>query len=72
MAVFRLLVFLFLQATSVLWYPLSPVAALWFVASACASYLAGVYRLWLAGLADESLAPSFRRHAASKQTIDSK
>ena len=47
----------------VLWYPLSPVAALWSVASVPSSYLAGV----IACLADECLACSFRRHSASKR-----
>ena len=41
-----------------LWYPLSSVAALWFVAIAPSSYLAGI----IACVSDERLAPSFRRH----------
>ena len=47
----------------VLWYPLFPVAALWFVASVPPSYLAGA----IACLDEDSLAPSFRRYPASKQ-----
>ena len=43
-----------------LWYPLSPVAALWFVAIVSSSHLAGV----IARLSDERLAPSFRRRLA--------
>ena len=43
-----------------LWYPLSPVAASWFVAIVPSSYLTGV----IACFADEHLAPSFRRHLA--------
>ena len=44
--------------TTLLWYPISPVAALWFVAIVPSSYLAGV----IACLSDGRLAPSFRRH----------
>ena len=43
--------------------PLSLVVALWFVASVPASYLAGV----IAYPDEDSLAPSFKRHPASKQ-----
>ena len=49
-----------LQGGLVLWYPLSPVATLWFVAIVPSSYLAGV----IACFTDEPLAPSFRRHLA--------
>ena len=47
-----------------LWYPLSHVAVLYFVATAPSSYLAGV----IAPLSGERLAPSFRKHLARQTT----
>ena len=58
-----------LRDTSVvrmLWYPLSPVAALCLVASVPSSYQAGV----IACLDENCIAPSFRRHPASQQTTN--
>ena len=49
-----------LQGGLEFWYPLSPVAALWFVAIVPSSYLAGD----IACFSDERLAPSFRRYLA--------
>ena len=51
-----------LQGGLVLWYILSPVAALWFVAIVPSSYLAGV----IACFSDERLAPSLRRHLSGE------
>ena len=48
--------------------PSPPVATLWFVASVPSSYLAGV----IACRDDDSLAPSSRRHPASKQATTSR
>ena len=50
------------------WYPLSPVAALCFVASVFSSYLVRV----VACLTDECLAPSFRRHLATQAAADTR
>ena len=57
-----------LQGGLVLWYTLSPLSALFFVASVPSSYLAGV----IACLTDECLAPVFRRYPARQQSITSK
>ena len=51
-----------------LWYPLSPIAALWFVAIVPSKYLAGV----IACLSDDRLAPSFRRHLARQAAINTR
>ena len=48
-----------------LWYALSPVASIWFVAIVPSSYLAGVN----ACFSDERLAPSFRRLWRGKQQL---
>ena len=51
---------------NMLWYPFSPVVALGFVTSVRSSYLAGV----IACQDEDYLAPSFRRHLASKQATN--
>ena len=55
-----------LQGGLVLWYPLSPDAASWFVSSAPSVYLAGV----IACLTYECLAPSFIRHLTRQATTN--
>ena len=49
-------------------YPLSPVAAFWFVAIVPSSYLAGV----IAFFSDERLALSFRRHLARQNATNTR